>query len=159
MPLSLLSLWYTHPSSWMSHYLHAQKDFRHPSCLLVFKFWLLQNQEKEIKKRREEENQEKNQRVDQKSNLVQICREIILGEERSTSKRIDPDWSWVDTYRGQVLMQLKKIHPFLNLDSKKRLAKQICDLITYLISAWNQHVLILAYEIDPYVLYFYACML
>ena len=84
MPLPLLPLVSNAQWGLGIHHLHAQGSLGGTSLWLIFRAWLLRNQEKESKKRREERDQEKNYRVNCDPDFVQICRVIILGEKRST---------------------------------------------------------------------------
>ena len=151
---SLLSPNSNAQGAWASSIFHAQKEFGRPLCLLVFRPWLLHNQGKKSKRRREEKDQGKDQEVYHDSDFVQIRRMIVLREERSTPKRTVPSWSWVDIHRGWILIQLRKNYSLSDLDLKKN----------YKTDMWFDHIFnfsmkfnmcsILAYEVDPCILYF-----
>ena len=84
---SLFSLLIPTPKGWASSISMPKRSLGIPLCLLVFRLWLLYNQEKESKRRRKEKDQGKDQRVDHDPSFVQIRRMIVLREKRSTPKK------------------------------------------------------------------------
>ena len=96
--------WRSNAQAWASSIFNIQRCLGVPYFLLIFSSWFLYNLEKKSKRRKEEKDQEKDQRVDRDPSFIQIRRLIFLRDKKSISKRAILGWSWVNIHRGRIFV-------------------------------------------------------